>query len=256
MRKKRSFLLVLFLMMVTSLIFASGGKEKAAGNWEANLKKSLAVDTSSFKATDGMPLVCFEPPRDVPPRAANPAALPEKDSGHWWDMEYAGYKTVKEKMPPRPRDGSYGKFVILLQPGQHVYWTTYMNGMNQIAKAYGLKTKIYNGNWDIAQQAQQVEQAINDKPDMILFGPADQPGSVELCKKIWRAGIPCICTNVATSEEGMKYVLTMVGPEDWQAFREAARLTADILGKKGGYAVVQSIPGSACFYSRMWAPVI
>ena len=256
MRKTVTFLLILILMMIPAVIFAEKGKEtEEEYDWEANLKKSLAVDTSGLKATDNMPLLAYTPTREVPPRPENPKDLSETESGHWWDIEYAGYKTVKEKMPPRPRDGSWGKFIILLQPGQHAYWTAYINGMNKIAEAYNLKTKIYNANWSIDQQVLQVDQAINDKPDLILLGPADQPGSVQMCKKIWQAGIPLITTNIATSDAGMKYVITHVGPEDWEMYRKSARIAADMVGKKGGYAVLQSIPGSACFYSRMWGPV-
>ncbi len=255
MKTIRITILVLALLAAASLVFGEGSKEAAGGGQAAkeNLTKSLAVDTSSVKTTDNQLLVEYEPTRSVPKRPADPAALPETDALHWWDIEYAGYTTVKEKMPAPPKDGVYGKTVILLQPGAHPYWTGYLAGFNKIAQAYNLKVKIYNANWALDLQAQQVDQAINDKPDFIVMGCTDQAGSLPLLRKLWQAGIPVVTTNVAPSDAGMKYCVSYVGPEDWEYYRKSARYMADKMGKKGGYAVVQSIPGISCFNSRYWS---
>ena len=257
MKVLRIVLVVLMLATAATLAFSASEQEEAVEDTEcqADLTKSLSVDTSGIKTTDNQPLVEYEKTRNVPTKPADPSALPEMDALHWYEIEYAGYNTVKMDMPERPACGAYGKYVVLLQPGQHPYWTSWLNGFNKIAEAYNLKTKIYNANWALDLQAQQVEQAINDKPDMIVMGPTDQAGSVPMLRKLWQAGIPVVTSNVAPSEEGMKYCLAHVGPEDWEYYRKSARYMADKLGKKGGYVVVQSIPGISCFNSRYWSVV-
>ena len=53
------------------------------------MEKSLAVDTSTLKSEDGQPLIILQQKqREVPPRPADPEALPEDNPLHWWDMSF------------------------------------------------------------------------------------------------------------------------------------------------------------------------
>lgn len=250
-------LIIFLIIFIATAAFAAGTKEGEAtgGQSDDMLAKSKAVDTSKLKTTDNQPLIEAEPPRTVPVRPANPASLPEDNALHWFDTEYAGYTVEKMKMPERPTGGAYGKFVVLLQAGHHPYWTAYLKGFTQIAEAYGMRYKIYNGNWTLDLQAQQAEQAINDRPDIIVFAPCDQAGALPILRKLYQANIPVITSNTIPSDEAMKYTLTWVGPDDWGQFRKLARAMADKLGKKGGYAIVGGIPGTSCFYGRSWSVV-
>lgn len=213
------------------------------------------VDIYALRGTDGQPLILPGQQKPIPPRPKDPKALPETDKNHWWDIEYAGWTTDKAKMPQSPGDGPKGKKVILMKAGDHPYWTAYVNGFKKIAEANGMDVKIYNGNWNVNLQAQQTDQAINDKPDMIIFAPVDATACTPLLRKINKAGIPCITSNTIPCDEAMKYCLAWTGPDDWGQFRKLARKFADKMGKKGGYAVVRHMPGSSPFFARTFAPV-
>ena len=47
-------------------------------------------------------------------------------------------------------------------------------------------------NWDLNTQNQYIDQAINEKPDMIILLPMDPNASLQQLKKINEAGIPVI----------------------------------------------------------------
>lgn len=214
-------------------------------------------DVYSLKGTDNQPYLL--PPglakTDIPERPADPKALPETDKLHWWDIEYAGWKVEKAAMPVSPGDGPQGKRVVLLKAGDHPYWTAYVRGFTAIADFYGMRIKVYNGNWNMDLQAQQADQAINERPDMIILAPVDATGCTPLLRKIHRAGIPCITSNTTPCDEAMKYCIAWTGPDDWGQFRMLARAFADALGKQGGYAVIRHMPGSSPFFSRTFAPI-
>ena len=196
-----------------------------------------STDVYSLKGTDGQPLILPRTDaKTIPPRPADPQALPETDKGRWWDIEYAGWNVEKAPMPQSPKDGPEGKRIVLLKAGDHPYWTAYVNGFKAIAKAYDMKIKIYNSNWNMDLQAQQTDQAINEKPDMIIFAPVDATACTPLLRRINKAQIPCITSNTIPCDEAMKYCLAWTGPDDWGQFRMLARKFADHMDKKGGSA--------------------
>ena len=228
----------------------------AAGAAVAEKKAASEVNVYELRGTDGQPYILpAAEKKQIPPRPADPKALLETDKGHWWDNEYAGWTVQKAPMPESPRDGPRGKKVILLKAGDHPYWTAYVRGFRTIATIYGVEVKIFNGNWNMDLQSQQTDQAINDKPDLIIFAPVDAMACTPLLRRIHKSGIPCITSNTIPCDEAMKYCLAWTGPDDWGQFRMLSRAFADAMGKKGGYAIVRHMPGSSPFFARTFAPI-
>jgi ribose transport system substrate-binding protein len=214
------------------------------------------IDVYDLKGTDGQPLILPQTEaKTIPSRPEDPTALPDTAKGRWWDIEYAGWNVEKQPMPESPKGGPAGKRVVLLKAGDHPYWTAYVNGFKTMADAYKMKTKIYNSNWNIDLQAQQTDQAINEKPDMIIFAPVDATACTPLLRRINKARIPCITSNTIPCDEAMKYCLAWTGPDDWGQFRMLARKFADHMNKKGGYAIVRHMPGSSPFFARTYSPI-
>jgi ABC-type sugar transport system substrate-binding protein len=227
-----------------------------AGTTAGSASAPAAVDVFALRGTDGQPYILRQQAKPIiPPRPADPSALPETDAGHWWDIEYAGWKVEKAPMPLAPGDGPRGKQIVLLKAGDHPYWTAYVNGFTAMANAYGMEIKVFNGNWNLDLQAQQTEQAINEHPDMVVLAPVDATGCTPLLRRLNKAGIPVITSNTIPCDEAMKYCLAWTGPDDWGQFRMLARAFADALGKTGGYAIVRHMPGSSPFFARTYAPI-
>jgi len=223
----------------------------AGGTAASAFEKVLAM-----RATDGQPLIWIDPaPLVPPPRPEHPERLPDDHPLRWWDYEYAGWTAEKLPMPPSPGDGPRGKKVVSLQYMDHPYWTAYRNGMRRAAEVFGIDLTIMEAGNDNKVQADQVEQAIGMKPDMVILTPVDSSGVVPMLRRLWEAKVPVIASNLLPVDEGMKYVLCWTGPDDWGQFRMLAREFARRMNYEGGYCVVRHIAGTSCFLSRTWAAV-
>ncbi len=213
------------------------------------------ADVMALKGSDGQPLLLPADEKTIPKRPDNPTELPEEDPMHWYDMEYAGWNVEKAPMPKSPGDGPAGKYMVFLKMVDHPYNTAYSNGLKQVADAYGIKVKTMVANSDITIQSQQVDQAINEQPDMVIINAVDAQACLPLMKRMNDAKIPVIASNLLISDEAMKYCLSWTGPDDWQQMRKLAHEFAEQMNYEGGYVIVQHRPGSSPYFSRTWAAV-
>ena len=247
------------LALAASVCGCKGGGAGAgsAGDRAAALKESLAVDVSGLKSDDGQPLIIMDSsPLNPPARPADPAKLPENDPLRWYDMEYAGWRCAKVNLPRSPADGAKGKYVICLRHMDHPYTTAYTRGMGKVAAAYGIRLKTLTaGNADVNIQSQQVDQVINERPDLVILFPVDATAVVPMLRKLNQAGIPIIASNLIPVDQGMPYVLTWTGPDDWGQFRMLAREFARRMNHEGGYCIVRHMPGGSPFFSRTFSVV-
>ena len=209
----------------------------------------------ALKSKDGQPLLLPAAKKEIPARPADPDALPEEDPLHWYDLEYAGWNAGKVNLPKSPGDGPQGKRVIFLKMVDHPYNTAYSTGMKKVADCYGIQMKTLVANNDINVQAQQVDQAINERPDLVIINPVDARACVPLLRRMNEAGVAVIASNLLPVDDGMQYILSWTGPDDWAQFRLLAREFARLMSNEGGYCVVQHRPGSSPFFSRTFAVV-
>jgi len=253
---------LIMVLAVTGLAFAGGEQEAEAGGavveGESSLEASLALEDEVFalKAADGQSLIVLQKEqRTVPPRPADPEALPEEDPLHWWDIEYAGWNANKKNIPESPMDGAIGKRVVFIVHGDHPWTTACTLGAQKVADVYDMELKALSPNWDLAVQNQMIDQAINERPDMILLIPLDAKTAPQQARKINQAGIPLILFNTLPSAAAMDYCIAWTGPDDFGQFRMLSRVWADELGKKGGVAYVQHAPGGSPYFARCWGPI-
>ncbi len=262
---------LIMALALTGVVFAGGGQEKegmkessSAGTSTeemSNLEKSLAVDTSGLKAADGQPLLVLsgETPK-IPPRPADPEALPEEDPMHWYDLEFSGWESNKSRVPPSPKDGAMGKRVTLIVHGDHPWTTAFSLGAKKVADAYNMSLKVLSPNWDLAVQNQMIDQTINERPDLLILLSLNAETSTQQARKINQAGIPLILTNMTVAREAHNYCIAWTGPDDFGQFRMMSREWADdLIDKYGkdqeiGVAYVQHAPGGSPYFARYWGP--
>ncbi|TVR31704.1 MAG: sugar ABC transporter substrate-binding protein [Spirochaetaceae bacterium] len=254
---KRLGLIALVLMLAGGMVaFAGGAREADTAVAEDNLERSLEVDISGLRSADGQTLLPELSSKEVPSRPDNPRSLPETDPMHWYDMEYLGWG-VEEKIniPDSPADGAIGKRVIAIINGDHPYLTAYSTGMQKIADAYSMDLTVLSPNWDLAEQNQMLDEAINERPDMIILVPLDARVAIQQVRRVNRAGVPIILSNMLPEEEAMQYAIAWTGPDDWGQFREMARVWADELGRSGGVAYIRHAPGGSPYFARTYGPI-
>jgi len=253
---KRLCGIIFTLFILGGFAFANGGQQSSSGAGGGdNLQKSLALDVSGVKSSDGQTLMPPLSSKQVPQRPADPKALSEDDPLHWYDMEYAGWNAGAKINPAKsPANGSIGKRVIIIVHGDHPWTTAYMNGAKKAAQALGMTVDLWSPNWDVNVQNQLIDQAINAKPDAIAVIPINAESAVQQFRRINQAGIPAFGTNTLTTAEAMRYMVTWTGPDDWGQMRKLARSLADKMGKTGGIAYVTHNPGGSPYFARMFGP--
>ena len=229
------------------------GQVKAAP--AATTTTATVADLATLKSGDNQPLLLALETKAPPLRPADPAALPETDPLHWYDMEFAGWSAEKINLPPSPKTGPSGKKVITIINGDHPYLTAYSAGQQKAAAALGISLKIQSPNWKVDVQNQMLDEAINDRPDLIILIPLDAKVAVQQVRKVNQAGIPIILSNMHPENEAMKYAICWTGPDDWGQFRLLARAWADKLGKTGGVCYVRHNPGGSPFFARTYGPI-
>ncbi len=209
----------------------------------------------TLRSTDGQPLILPAETKTIPERPADPLTLPEDEAGHWWDMEYSGWNVEKVKMPSSPGDGPRGKKVLHLKFVDHPYTNAMSRGMKKVADAYGIEVKTLLAENDANIQGQQVDQAINEKPDLVIINPVDAQSCVPMFKKLNEAGIPVIASNLLPAQEAQQYILAWTGPDDWGQFRSLAQDFAKRMNYEGGYAIVRHYEGGSPYFSRTYSVI-
>jgi ABC-type sugar transport system substrate-binding protein/AraC-like DNA-binding protein len=206
---------------------------------------------------EGRVLLWDENRKAIPPRPKDPAALPEADEGHWYDLEYAGWGVEKRNLPVSPADGAAGKRVICLQPAgkDHPYWPSYGDGMKAVAEASGVNLVQRFTSYHVEDQRRVVRHAIRDRPDLIIFVPDQTDTSTKLVQEIHGAGIPIIASNLLPPDDAFPYLLAWTGPDDWGQARLLARKFSELMAGRGGYCIVQHYPGTSSFLARTWGVI-
>ena len=260
--RRLPFILVAFAIAALVLSFSGCGARPEQAAQKANLKASLAVDTSVLQSADGQQLLAPSTDnRKVPARPADPNKLAETDPLHWYDMEWAGWNVTPTNMPKSPGDGAIGKKVIMIVHGDHPWTTACILGAKKVADLYKWNFKALSPNWDKVVQDQLIDQSINEKPDMILLIPLDAKGAVQQARKINTAGIPLHMFNTLPDNAALNYSLGWTGPDDFGQFRLLARAWSDELVKKNpsaatiGVAYVQHAPGGSPYFARSFGPI-
>jgi methyl-accepting chemotaxis protein/ABC-type sugar transport system substrate-binding protein len=226
----------------------------AVADLEAEVGRFKTMDTDSLKASDGRPLVIWATvAKVVPPLPANPGALPVTDERKWHKYEYAGWGVKKLPQPESRGDGPRGKRIACILAGEHAYYDAFHRGMEKVGRAFGVESSFSHSGFDLALEAHRVAEAVRSKPDLLVIIAASAEGGPKSASIAYRAGLPLIYANTIPDPECFRYCLAWTGPDDWAQTRALARRFAERAGGKGGYAIVQHVPGSSAFYSRTYA---
>ncbi|MDA8424576.1 MAG: sugar ABC transporter substrate-binding protein [Treponema sp.] len=253
----------IFATLLLGTVIAVSGQNLSAAQ-QANLTASLALDSAAMQLRSADNQLLLAPSTDnrkVPTRPADPSKLPETNPLHWYDMEWAGWNVHPVNLPTQVGDGAIGKKIIMIVHGDHPWTTACILGAKKVADAYHMEFKAWSPNWVKDVQDQMIDQAINERPDMILLIPLDAKGAIQQARKINQAGIPLHIFNTLPSAEALNYSVGWSGPDDWGQFRLLARAWADKLRKDNpgaktiGVAYVQHAPGGSPYFARSWGPI-
>jgi len=130
--------------------------------------------------------------------------------------------------------GSPRARVILLGVSEEcVYCARYQNTFRQLMAENGVDLEVKMTPFDPAIQATQVDQAISQKPDVLVVWPADASAIVPSLRKIKAAGIPLVVSNSAPDMRFAEYWNTFTGPDDLGNGRAAAQAMLQGFAERG-----------------------
>lgn len=152
--------------------------------------------------------------------------------------------------PRQAAAGAKGAKVILLTVTEECeYCAIHERAFKAAAASAGVNLEVKINNFDAAEQATQVDQALAEKPNAIVLWPADASAIVPSLKKIKDAGIPLVVTNSMPDRKYASLWNVYTGPSDLGNGEGAAQAMAQGFkekgyGDKGSVFVVVGVPGT------------
>jgi len=133
------------------------------------------------------------------------------------------------------------KVILLGVSEECVYCARHQNAFRALMAEHEVDLEVKITPFDAAIQATQVDQAISQKPDVLVVWPADASAIVPSLRKIKAAGIPLVVSNSAPDMRHAEYWDTFTGPDDLGNGRAAAQAMLQGFaerGQDGGEVVV------------------
>ncbi|MEE3850940.1 sugar ABC transporter substrate-binding protein [Gordonia sp. LSe1-13] len=120
----------------------------------------------------------------------------------------------------------------------------------------GIDLRVVVNEFNAAEQAQQVTQAISTEPDAIVVWPADSRAIIPSLVRIKRSGIPVVVTNSYPQTEDTSLWTAYTGPDDIANGRAAARalvggFQAKGYGDSGNIVALVGPPGAPPTIDRL-----
>jgi ribose transport system substrate-binding protein len=113
---------------------------------------------------------------------------------------------------------------------------------DQVARAAGARTVHYVPKQpdNLEEQKAMVEQALQDRPDAVVFIPVDDVAMIKSVKKLNAARLPIV---LASNPLPGSFV-TFVGADDYEIGYRQARYLFEKLGGKGKIVVIEGVPAA------------
>ena len=126
----------------------------------------------------------------------------------------------------------------------HVYAATSIPTCRDIIEKAGHEFIVFDGNGDAALQANQIDDMIAMKVDLINMFPVDSKAIVPSLKKAYDAGIPVLITYSKVADDAKKYTIGYAGPDDYLHGQECAEMMNDALKGVGKVAILEGAAGT------------
>jgi ribose transport system substrate-binding protein len=156
---------------------------------------------------------------------------------------------VAQPVSPAAAAAKGSKVILLTVTEECSYCALHLRAFKEAATAAGLDLEVKINNFNAADQASQVDQAIAERPAAIVLWPADAGAIIPSLKKIKNAGIPLVLTNSQPDPKYSELWDVFTGPNDIGNGESAAQamiqgFKAKGFGDKGKVFIVEGVPGT------------
>lgn len=152
-------------------------------------------------------------------------------------------------------DVSGKKVYFLTMPPTVEYAAVQGEEFKRVAEEAGIEVTELTNNFDPAQQAQQVNQAIAARPDAIVIWPSDANAVIPSLQAVTQAQIPLIVSTSIPNTEDTNLWDAFSGPDNYEhGVRAAEAMVAGWeaagLGDSGSVIAIEGTPGHDSAFRR------
>jgi ribose transport system substrate-binding protein len=108
-------------------------------------------------------------------------------------------------------------------PAGEAYIGKFIKGIKATAELKGFDIKVYENQFNQAEQDQQVQQvlATGQLPDVFIWWPSDAVAGLGSLRAMYKTGVPVLKINQLPNEQDKKYIFGYAGPDDALRARNA-----------------------------------
>lgn len=127
--------------------------------------------------------------------------------------------------------------------GVDAYETAYNKAFIEAAKKAGVKAIVLDAGGSLVRQISQMQDLIEQKPNVIILWPHNAEALVPVVCKAHREHIPVVITNSNIAKSGFKCIDAFSGPNNMLEGKEAATIMCQALHDTGQIVQIVGVPG-------------
>ncbi|MCE2523867.1 MAG: substrate-binding domain-containing protein [Rhodobacteraceae bacterium] len=127
-----------------------------------------------------------------------------------------------------------GSIISFNGPAGEAYIGKFIKGIKETAALKGFDIKVFENQFNQAEQDQQVQQvlAAGQLPDVFIWWPSDAVAGLGSLRALARTGIPVLKINQLPNEQDKQYIFGYAGPDDRLRARNAGYMMREAAARK------------------------
>ena len=129
---------------------------------------------------------------------------------------------------------SKGSIISFNGPAGEAYIGRFIKGIKNTAEMKGFDIKVYENQFNQAEQDQQVQQvlAAGQLPDVFIWWPSDAVAGLGSLRALAKTGVPVLKINQLPNEQDKQYIFGYAGPDDRLRARNAGYMMREAAAAK------------------------
>jgi ribose transport system substrate-binding protein len=119
-------------------------------------------------------------------------------------------------------------------PAGEAYIGRFIKGIKNTAEMKGYEIKVYENQFNQAEQDQQVQQVLStgQLPDVFIWWPSDAVAGLGSLRALAKTGIPVLKINQLPNDQDKQYIFGYAGPDDRLRARNAGYMMREAAAAK------------------------
>jgi len=129
---------------------------------------------------------------------------------------------------------SKGSIISFNGPAGEAYIGKFIKGIKDTAALKGFDIKVFENQFNQAEQDQQVQQvlAAGQLPDVFIWWPSDAVAGLGSLRALAKTGVPVLKINQLPNEQDKQYIFGYAGPDDRLRARNAGYMMREAAARK------------------------